>query len=58
MPSKKKYSDNDSREESTIKKVMKSAKVAKSRAIAILKSKGVLKQKGGKNGLLIKKKKK
>lgn len=54
---KKRYVDNDSREEKLIKKVQKSSKVKKGSAIAILKSKGVLKQAKGKKGLLIKKKK-
>ena len=53
-----KYTDNNSREERVIDKVMKNAKVAKGNAIAILKSKGVLKQKKGKPGLMIKSKKK
>lgn len=53
---KKKYTDNNKREEKTINKVMSRSGVSKGSAIAILKSKGVLKQKKGAKGLLIKNK--
>lgn len=55
---RKKFVDNDKKEERAIRKVQKSAKVPKGRAIAILKSQGTLKQKKGEKGLVIKKKKK